>query len=302
MAPDQPGPMDEFKNACIMNGHSTAMPAQVCFRVTRFCNARCGFCLAPPDGGVHPAFESLIKRIDWLFAAGVRTIHFCGGEPTIHHDLPKLIRYVREQGKKSKLTTNGIAISDELIRTLQECRTEVKVSLHGPAAHHNEVVGVPAFDRTVANIQRLIAARVQTFIQTTIVTGHLDVVDWCIRFCLENHIKRICFLPFIPRGKGLESRGRFELTIRERRELREEIKEKRRKLSSRLDMRLNDFNSTPIPVMESDGRFVWEGSTEGRDVEVFRVDVVTESLQQEALRGVISFSATDPIPVRIAGG
>src|SRR6187402_3608771 len=102
-----------------MNMHEKALPTMVCFRVTRFCNARCGFCLAPPDGGKHPSFESLRSRIDWLFERGVKTIHFCGGEPTIHHDLPKLIKYVHEQGRKSKLTTNGISISEELVETLR---------------------------------------------------------------------------------------------------------------------------------------------------------------------------------------
>jgi MoaA/NifB/PqqE/SkfB family radical SAM enzyme len=271
MAADQHSPLDERKNACNMNRFQSAFPASVCFRVTRFCNARCGFCLAPPDGGVHPSFESLQQRIDWLFAAGVRTIHFCGGEPTIHHDLPKLIRYVHEQGKKSKLTTNGILISEDLIHALQECKTEVKVSVHGPSKHHNEIVGVSAFDKVISNLQRLISARVKTSIQTTIVTGHLDVADWAIQFCLESGLKRISFLPFIPRGRGNETRGKYELSQSERRQLKELVKQKRRKLSSRLDIRLNDFNSTPIHVMESDGRFVRESATEARDVEVSRV-------------------------------
>jgi MoaA/NifB/PqqE/SkfB family radical SAM enzyme len=60
-----------------------ALPDAICFRVTRYCNARCGFCLAPPDGA-HPPGAVLAERIDWLFTRGVHTIHFCGGEPTIH--------------------------------------------------------------------------------------------------------------------------------------------------------------------------------------------------------------------------
>src|SRR5882672_1506787 len=94
------------------------LPPMVCFRVTRFCNARCGFCLAPPDGGVHPPTAALRGRIDWLLAHGVKTIHFCGGEPTVHHGLPELIAYVCTHGGKSKLTTNGITLSDDLIPTL----------------------------------------------------------------------------------------------------------------------------------------------------------------------------------------
>jgi MoaA/NifB/PqqE/SkfB family radical SAM enzyme len=252
------------------------LPSSVCFRVTRFCNARCGFCLAPPDGGIHPSFEILKDRIDWLFANGVKTIHFCGGEPTIHHDLPKLIRYVTEQGKKSKLTTNGISISDELIHTLYASNTQVKVSLHGPCEHHNDVVGVDAFNKTVSSIQRLISSRVFTSIQTTIVSGHLDIVDWSIRFCLDNGVKRVSFLPFIPRGNGYQNRNKYELSSTERRNLRDEVKQKRRKLISRIDIRLLDFNSRPIHVIESDGRVVLESATEAMDVLLYRIHSASE--------------------------
>jgi MoaA/NifB/PqqE/SkfB family radical SAM enzyme len=261
-----------------MNMHEKTLPTMVCFRVTRFCNARCGFCLAPPDGGVHPSFESLKGRIDWLFARGVKTIHFCGGEPTIHHDLPKLIRYVQEQGGKSKLTTNGISISDELIHTLYASKTGVKVSLHGPREHHNKVVGVEAFDKTVSSIQRLVASRVPTSVQTTIVTGHLDIVDWGIKFCLEAGVKRISFLPFIPRGNGYENRSKYELTSAEQRALHNGVKQKRRKLNSRIDIRLLDFNTRPIHVIESDGRVVLESSTEGRDVLLYRIGAGSEAM------------------------
>ena len=50
------------------------LPSAICFRVTRYCNARCGFCLAPPDGA-HPDRDTLIHRLDWLIDRGVEVIH-----------------------------------------------------------------------------------------------------------------------------------------------------------------------------------------------------------------------------------
>jgi len=244
----------------------------ICFRVTRYCNAHCGFCLAPPDGGIHPPFSILKHRIDWLFKRGVNTIHFCGGEPTIHHDLGDLIKYVHSQGKKSKLTTNGISISDKLINIVFNCRTEVKVSLHGPKAHHDEIVGREAFDSTSTSVIRLVSAGVSTSVQTTIVTGHLEIVNWSIGFCLENKVKRVSFLPFIPRGSGYDNRSKYELSPIEKRNLQNLVRQKRRQLSNRMDIRLLDFNSTPIHVMESDGRLLLEGATEGMDKLLCNVD------------------------------
>lgn len=124
---------------------------------------------------------------------------------------------------------------------------------------------------TTATIRRLISERIKTYIQTTIITGHLDVVEWMIGFCLENRIKRVSILPFIPRGTGYIQRAQFELSAGERRNLKGLVTQKRQKLISRIDIRLLDFNARPIQVIEPDGRIVLEGTTEARDVLLFRI-------------------------------
>jgi MoaA/NifB/PqqE/SkfB family radical SAM enzyme len=239
------------------------LPAMVCLRVTRFCNARCGFCLAPPDGA-HPDVAILEARIDWLRARGVRTIHFCGGEPTIHPALPQLIAHARAGGAKSKLTTNAIRVPDALLPELRAAGTEVKVSVHGDAAHHDAMVGCEAFVKTERNLRRLIAASVPTSVQTTIVSGGSWVVDWMAAFCRERGVRRLSILPFIPRGLG-RTRRDFALGEGERRELRERVKQVRRAHAGRLDVRWLDFSSRPFHVLEADGRLVLEHATESMD-------------------------------------
>jgi molybdenum cofactor biosynthesis enzyme MoaA len=82
------------------------LPAAVCFRVTRYCNAASGFCLAPPDGA-HPDETTLKLRLVWVIAPGVRTVHFCGGEPTIHPAVTRLVDYVHAQGGKTGSRRTG---------------------------------------------------------------------------------------------------------------------------------------------------------------------------------------------------
>jgi MoaA/NifB/PqqE/SkfB family radical SAM enzyme len=169
------------------------LPPMVCFRVTRLCNAHCGFCLAPPDGSRHPSASTLKDRIDWLLTRGVKSIHFCGGEPTIHRQFRELIFHVRLRGGRSKLTTNGIALSDDLICALRSSGTHVKVSLHGDRPHHDEIVGRSAFCSTTESIRRLLSAGVVTSVQTTVVSGHLEVVPWMVGFCLYNRVNESAF-------------------------------------------------------------------------------------------------------------
>lgn len=242
----------------------------VCFRVTRYCNARCGFCLAPSDGS-HPSSQILTQRIDWLLDRGVHAIHFCGGEPTIHPALPRLLEYVSERGGNAKLTTNGIEMPDALLQALRESETEVKVSLHGNREQHNAMTGCDAFDRATTTLQRLVAARVPASVQTTVVKNAEWVVDWLASYCLKSGIRRLSVLPFIPRGEGLARRAEYELADADRRRLKEHVAMKRRVFGGRLDIRWLDFNAQTVPTVEADGRVILEGLTESTDQLLCRI-------------------------------
>ena len=240
------------------------LPQSLCFRVTRYCNARCGFCLAPPDGA-HPNVETLTRRIDWLVAHGVRTLHFCGGEPTIHPGLPQLLAHVKSQGGKTKMTTNGISMPDSLLPVLRATGTQVKVSLHGNREHHDAMVGRKAFDQTTETIRRLLAANIRTSVQTTVVAAGMEPVNWVVEFCLNSKVRRLSILPFIPRGNGGHRRSDYDLSPAQHQAIRELIARKRRKLAGRLDLSWLDFSAQPIHVVEADGRVIREHATEAGD-------------------------------------
>lgn len=240
------------------------LPEQVCFRVTRNCNARCRFCLAPPNG-MHPDTETLLHRIEWLLARGVSIFHISGGEPTIHPGLESIIKHIHARGGKPRLTTNAIAIPDTLLPVLRTTGTQVKVSLHGDRAHHNNMVGVRSFEHTQRNIRRLVMAGVQTSIQTTVIADAEWVVDWVAEFCLEVGIRRLSILPFIPRGSGFDCKDEFGLSPRQRHVIRDYVKAKRHKLNGRIDIRWLDFNAQSIHVVEADGSVVLEAATDAMD-------------------------------------
>ncbi|WP_321908062.1 radical SAM protein [Paraburkholderia sp. J11-2] len=244
-----------------MNLH---LPSMICFRVTRYCNARCGFCLAPPDGA-HPPSSVLMQRLDWLAEQGVRVIHFCGGEPTIHPALPELLAYVAARGSGSRLTTNGIALPEALLPALRMAGTRVRVSLHGDRARHDALVGRAAFDLAIGHVRRLLDEGIPTAIQTTIVADGEWVVDWMADFCVAERVRQLNILPFIPRGSGFGTQGEYGLTPAQRNTLHEHVRRKRRSLQGRVDVRWLDFSARPLPVVEADGRVVLEYATEAMD-------------------------------------
>lgn len=252
------------------NPGRATLPEAVCFRVTRYCNARCGFCLAPPDGS-HPDADTLAQRIDWLRSRGVRAIHFCGGEPTIHPGLATLIEHVHAGGGKTLLTTNGITIQDQLISVLRRRGTRVKVSLHGDQEHHNRMVGCKAFHATTGNLHRLLAAGVPASVQTTVVSGGEWVLEWVADFCRSIGVRQLSILPFIPRGNGSLHRGEYELSSRERHSLHDLVRRKRKALAGILEIKWQDFRVRPVMVVEANGTLVLEAGTETSDQIVCRI-------------------------------
>ena len=237
------------------------VPDAVCFRVTRYCNARCGFCLAPNDGN-HPPEAVLVDRIDRLVDQGVRVLHFCGGEPTIHPALAALLDHTRGRGAQPRLTTNGIAVPDDLVDAIVRTDTAVKVSLHGRPEQHDALVGRAAFAPASGTVRRLRARGAAVSVQTTLVHGQLDALDFVARYCREHRVRRLSILPFVPRGLGRDRPAEFGLTADERRTARTAVARWRETLVGRVDVRWLDFGTRPVPVMEADGRFVLEGARE----------------------------------------
>ena len=240
------------------------LPPTVCFRVTRYCNARCGFCLAPPDGA-HPSADILKQRLDWLAMHAVRSVHFCGGEPTIHPALPAMLAHARARGLGTLLTTNGILMPDGLLSALREAGTPVKVSLHGDRAHHDAIVGRAAFDRTTQHLRRLLAAGVAATVQTTLVAASERQLDWVVEFCLAERVRRLSFRPFIPRGRGYRTQREYALSAEQRTRFRARVRSQRHAVQGRLDVRWLDFAARPVHVVEADGRVVLERASEAMD-------------------------------------
>ena len=243
------------------------VPDMVCVRVTRACNAHCSFCLAPPDGH-HPPTETLQTRIDWLFDHGLRTAHFCGGEPTLHRGLPQLLAQARARGGKTRMTTNGVALPEAVLAELRASATRVKVSVHGDAAHHDHVVGRTAYNAVTSTIHRLVSSNVHTTLQTTLLANNLEGFDSVLALSVRLGVQGLTAMPFIPRGSGLGCAEQFALSEHQRQQARERVRQARRTFIGRLDVRWVDLVTKPFCVLEPDGRLVVEGRHESVDVEL----------------------------------
>ena len=156
---------------------STVVKA-LCLHVAHTCNLNCHYCFAA-QGKFHGesglmSFETGKRALDFLVEnSGTRRnleVDFFGGEPLMNFEVCKqLVAYARSiekaAGKNFRftLTTNGIGITDEVIRWAnQECYNVV-LSLDGRKEVNDrfrtDLAGNGSYDRIVPKFQKLVKAR-----------------------------------------------------------------------------------------------------------------------------------------------
>lgn len=155
-----------------------------CTVFTVGCNFRCQFCYSselvlPEKIKNHPQipekefFQFLEERKNFL-----EGVVICGGEPTIHPDLPSFIKKIRKTGYLVKLDTNG-SNPDELKELIDKKLIDyVAMDIKAPREKYQEVVGRRI---SVKNIEKSINIlkenKLDYEFRTTIVPGLLDKED-----------------------------------------------------------------------------------------------------------------------------
>jgi MoaA/NifB/PqqE/SkfB family radical SAM enzyme len=106
--------------------------------IIRRCNLSCGYCSEYDKTSNPVPAEVLEKRFSKLRELGTFGISLTGGEPTMHPDLPRLIRKCRELGfLRTGMISNGFFLRPELIEALNEAGLqEMQISIDG--VHGNE--------------------------------------------------------------------------------------------------------------------------------------------------------------------
>lgn len=101
--------------------------------VIRRCNLSCGYCSEFDKVSEPVPFQLLEQRLQKLKQLGTFGISLTGGEPTLHPDLPRLIRKCRElRFLRTGMISNGLRLQPELIEALNGAGLqEMQISIDG---------------------------------------------------------------------------------------------------------------------------------------------------------------------------
>jgi len=161
------------------------------------CNLRCPFCHnwrivvdpKPPFLNEEAALRILDER-----KVFVDSVVVSGGEPTVHRDLPKFLRKLKERGFMVKLDTNGFNA-----RMLEEClpfvdfvALDVKTSLEKYGR-----LGAGDTGEFVRTVEILKMGKVDYEFRTTVVPGFVDTEDVLRMGELVRGAKAFAFQQFV---------------------------------------------------------------------------------------------------------
>jgi len=100
-------------------------PLQCSLYVTDRCNLDCAYCTEYDNSRPHPSIDDLKKWVRKIRELGTMRIALVGGEPLTHPDIVELVRYCRELGFATSLTTNGFLLTRKLVADLEGAGLQV---------------------------------------------------------------------------------------------------------------------------------------------------------------------------------
>lgn len=158
-------------------------------QVVRHCNHFCGFCSNPTTPWEH-TFETMTALVDDLVARGYFGVVMTGGEPTLHSDLPRVVRYARDAGLHVRMITNGWRLGDRAFaQSLGEAGLSlVHVSIYSVRPEVEEKLrGIPGtVERAFAAIQAAHDAGIEVNINGVINKLNADHLDENVRVLTQK--------------------------------------------------------------------------------------------------------------------
>jgi MoaA/NifB/PqqE/SkfB family radical SAM enzyme len=128
----------------------TFAPFRLEWYITWRCNSRCVQCSwgrSDPEYRDSMKEELSVLRIKEILKEagnlGVKWVSFTGGEPLLKDGIYEVIRYAKEQGMVTEISTNGFAVNKENARELAESGIDnIHISLDSPDSLHDRLRNV----------------------------------------------------------------------------------------------------------------------------------------------------------------
>lgn len=154
-----------------------------CIIFTKGCNFKCGYCHNPELFDSKSPTIELSEILDFLKTRVNKLdgVVITGGEPTLHQDLPKFIKEIKNLGFCVKLDTNGTNYT--MLKTLinEKLIDYVAMDIKSPIEKYNKITNSKVDINEVKKSIELLKSDVIDYeFRTTIVKSQLNIDDFKI--------------------------------------------------------------------------------------------------------------------------
>ena len=175
------------------------------------CNQKCLHCYAanqPLSAVPELDTDQWLAVIEKCRNAGIPQLTFTGGEPTLRHDLVKLVQAA--QWFVTRLNTNGRMLTSMMCKDLHAASLDaVQITFYSADADiHNALVGVDGYTDTVNGIKNALAADLNVSLNTPLCSLNRDYLS-VVRFAHELGIRYLTCSGLIPAGNAESDASRI---------------------------------------------------------------------------------------------
>ncbi len=177
--------------------------------LTYGCNNACPHCYNEPGRFDMPslALVDWFRVLDKLAEIGVPHIILTGGEPTLHPDLPAIIRHADALGLIVGMNTNGRMLSHAPTMAALAAaglnHVQITLETHDAAIHDTMVGARGAFAQTVRGIENALASGVHTITNSTLTRQNQHDAVCIVDFLYGLGLRTFAMNGMIYAGGGL---------------------------------------------------------------------------------------------------
>lgn len=182
----------------------------VCWRVSRFCNRSCSFCLS--DSGPQRSRSSHDARsvVARLLTLGVRKLTYSGGEPVLDPGLPGALEAGSAAGLEQVVTSNGDLLARRVPEFLK-LATYVKLSFYGGEQTHDAIMEAGHFRRLMLACQKLDDVGIPVGANYMLSRRSEDDAVSFLNNLRGSPIRNVVFLTYIPSARSFRANAEFQL-------------------------------------------------------------------------------------------
>ena len=192
---------------------------------SNYCNLACNFCFATfaPTGLNTEEVKGIIKKM-----AEHESEMFCftGGDPLLRNDITELVAYVKQQGLKSAVDTNGLLATEQGLRELEPVLDRISLPLDGdnPRTQYLMRGSYELYDRTLQLMNLVNNLDIDLKVNTLVTRINKDEIFHIGKIIEKHNINQWSIFQFNPVNRGRSYQSELDISGEEFSGVEDEIR------------------------------------------------------------------------------